>query len=247
VRHADFDQPKTLAQAFDGADRLLLISTDALDVPGRRLQQHRDAVQAAERAGVRHLVYTSLVNPGPQSPIAVAPDHHGTEQAMAASSMGWTSLRNNVYTEYLLGSLATAAKTGTLYSAAGDGRVGYVTREDCASAAAAALASAFDGRRALDITGPEALSPVDLAAMVSDLTGREVTYVSLPVAVLVDNMAAAGLPRPLAEALASFETGTAQGFLDVVSTAVQDLTGRAPTRAADFLAENRAALLPVAQ
>jgi NAD(P)H dehydrogenase (quinone) len=244
VRHADFDQPETLADAFAGADRLLLISTDALGVPGLRIQQHRSAVQAAERAGVRHVVYTSLPNPGPQSPIALAPDHHATEQALEASKMGWTALRNNIYTEMLLGSLPNAVKMGQLFAAAGDGKVGYVTREDCARAAAAALASSFEGRQVLDVTGPEALSQADIAAIASQLSGREITYVPLTFETLVDNMVNAGLPRPVAEAYASFDKGIAQGVLNVVSSAVQDLTGRAPTRVADFLAEHRATLLP---
>jgi NAD(P)H dehydrogenase (quinone) len=247
VRHADFDQPETLATAFAGADRLLLISTDTMDVPGHRIKQHQDAVQAADRAGVRHVVYTSIVKPNPESPIVVVPDHHATEQALEASKMGWTVLRNNIYAEVLLGGLINAMKLGALYAAAGDGKTGYVTREDCARAAAAALASDFEGRRVLDITGPEALSQADVAAIASKLVGREINYVALPLQALVDNMVGAGLPRPMAEAYASFDTGIEQGFLNVVSSGVQDLTGRSPIRVADFLAEHRAALVPAAQ
>ncbi len=139
VRKADFDDAASLPAAFAGAGRLLLISTDAVGTPGRRIAQHRAAVDAAVRAGVKHVVYTSLTRPEPGSPVTFASDHYGTEQALAASPLGWTILRNNVYTDFLLRSLPQAVATGKLVAAAGDGGAGYVTREDCARVAAAAL------------------------------------------------------------------------------------------------------------
>ena len=154
VRPADFDDPGSLATAFAGADRLLLISTDVLDGTDRRIIQHRNAVNAAVQAGVRHVVYTSLTNPEPGSPIAIAPDHYATEQALAASPLDWTVLRNNIYTDYQLSGLARAVATGKLVAAAGAGGVGYVTRDDCARAAFAALVAHSSGREVLDITGP---------------------------------------------------------------------------------------------
>ncbi len=146
VRKADFDDPGTLASAFAGVDRLLLISTDALDGTDRRIVQHRNAINAAAQAKVKHVVYTSLTNPEPGSPIAIAPDHYATEQVLAASGLDWTVLRNNIYTDYQLAGLTRAVATGQLVSAAGDGGVGYVTREDCARAAAAALTARSSGR-----------------------------------------------------------------------------------------------------
>jgi NAD(P)H dehydrogenase (quinone) len=85
VRQADFDDPASLVTAFTGADRLLLISTDVIGVPGLRIQQHTNAVKAAEEAEVSHVVYTSLINPEPGTPIAIAPDHYETELALAQS------------------------------------------------------------------------------------------------------------------------------------------------------------------
>ncbi|MEP7285435.1 MAG: SDR family oxidoreductase [Chloroflexota bacterium] len=243
IRHADFDDPASLPEAFAGVDRLLLISTDVVGKPGQRLAQHRAAVEAADAANVNHVVYTSLVNPGPDSPILLAPDHQGTEDALAASKLGWTILRNNTYTETLIPALNRAIQMGSLFSAAGQGKAGYVTREDCARVAAAALASSFTGRRTLDITGPEALSQADLAAIATTISGHPVTYIPLELEVLIQNMVAAGLPRPIAELYASFDTAIAQGKLDVVSTAIEDLTGRKPMRLADFLTAEREALL----
>jgi NAD(P)H dehydrogenase (quinone) len=246
VRPADFENPASLAEAFAGADRLLLISTDALGVPGQRLNQHRNAVKAAEQAGVSHVVYTSLINPGPDSPVLLAPDHHGTETALAESKMGWTVLRENIYTEVLLGALIQAVQFGGLFNAAANGKAAYITREDCARAAAAALAASFEGRRTLDITGPEALSQAEVAALAGTISGKQLDYVPLELEVLIQNMVNAGLPQPLAEAYASFDTAVAQGRFGAVTNSVEELTGRKPISVAEFLAANRDALAQTA-
>lgn len=241
VRHADFNDPDSLSVAFSGVDRLLLISTDVLGEPGLRLQQHRAAIQAAAAAGVSHVVYTSLVGAEPKSPVLFAPDHYGTEAALAESSLNWTVLRNNIYTEVLLGSLGQAIQTGQLFSAAREGKMAYVTREDCARAAAAALASSFNGQRTLDVTGPEALSQADLAAIATQIAGKPITYVPLELEQLIEGMVGVGLPRPIAEIYASIDTATAQGQFDVISSAVEELTGSKPTSVREFLATTLAA------
>jgi NAD(P)H dehydrogenase (quinone) len=243
VRHADFEDQVSLELAFEGVDRLLLISTDAVDVPGRRLTQHRNAVQAAEPAGVRHLVYTSIMNPGPDSPASVAPDHRGTEEALAATSMDWTVLRENIYTDVLLVSLGQAVQMGKLLNASGGGKAAYITREDCARAAAAALASSFEGRQILDITGPQAVSQYDVAAILSQITGQAITYVPLELETLIQNMVTGGLPRTVAENFASFDAAIARDKFSTVSGTVADLTGREPISVADFLSAQRDVLL----
>lgn len=245
VRPADFDDPASLATAFDGAERLLLISTDTVMMPGHRVTQHRSAIHAAEQAGVRHVVYTSLINPGPDSPILIAPDHHQTEMALQDSGMGWTILRENLYAEVLLNGLSQAIQLGGLYNAAANGAAAYITREDCARAAAAALTAAFDGRRTLDITGPAALTQEEAAALASQISGRQIGYVPLTAEALIDNMVSAGLPRPVAEMIASFDTAIAQGKLSTVTDSVEQLTGRKPISVAEFLAAHRDALVAV--
>lgn len=235
VRYADFNDPASLSTAFAGVDRLLLISTDVLGEPGLRLQQHRTAIQAAAAAGVSHVVYTSLVGAEPKSPVLFAPDHYGTEDALATSPLNWTVLRNNIYAEMLLGSLGQAIQTGQLFSAAGEGKMAYVTREDCARVAAAALASSFNGQRILDVTGPEALSQAELAQIATQIAGKPITYVPLELEQLIQGMVGAGLPRAIAEILASIDTATAQGQFNVVSPAVEELTGSKPTSVREFL------------
>lgn len=243
IRQADFDNPASLTAAFAGVERLLLISTDVVDGTERRIVQHRNAVNAAVQAGVKHVVYTSLIRPEPGSPIAIAPDHYATEQALASSPLDWTILRNNVYTDFLLFSLPRAAATGQLVAAAGEGGVGYVTREDCARAAAAALAASTSGRTTLDITGPALVTHAELARMVSTIAERPITYVPVTAEVLKAGMVTAGLPEAMAGVFVSFDTGIAQGTLAVVSTAVADLTGQPPQSVGDYLFAHRAALV----
>lgn len=245
VRQADFDRPETLTKAFAGADRLLLISTDAVDGTDRRIKQHRNAVNAAEQAGVKHVIYTSLTRPEPGSPILLAPDHHATEQALVASSLDWTVLRNNVYTDLLLMSLPQAIATGQLVAAAGDGGVGYVTREDCARAAAAVLKAATSGRTTLDITGPEVVTYAALAQIAGDITGRPVSYINVPAEEMVQGMVEAGFPQGVAELMVSFQTATAQGDLALATDTVTELTGTAPQSVRDFLAAHKEALVAV--
>lgn len=243
VRKADFDDPASLSAAFAGAERLLLISTDALDGTDRRIKQHRNAIAAAEQAGVKHVLYTSFTRTEPGNPAAVATDHYATEQALAASSLDWTLLRNNVYTDMFLFSLPRAVASGQLVAAVGDGGAGYVTREDCARAAAAALAASTTGRTTLDITGPSVVTYAELAEILSSLSGRQVSYVPVTLDAMVAGMTAGGMPEPVARMYASFDSAIAQGFLAVTSSAVADLTGRAPQSVADFLAAHRDALL----
>src|SRR5271170_4728369 len=175
VRQADFDDPKGLETALAGADRVLIISTDAIDRPGRRLAQHKTAVAASAKAGVKHAVYSSMPNPE-TSPVVFAPDHLGTEQALKASGVSHTILRMCWYTDYLIPAVAPAVASGKLISATGQGGAPYVTREDCAQAAAAALASTETSSKTWNITGPDLMTYAELAKLASELTGRPVSF-----------------------------------------------------------------------
>lgn len=242
VRAADFDDIGSLASAFAGAQRMLLISTDSLDRPGHRLAQHKNAVAAAAKAGVRHVVCTSMPMPE-DSPLLLAPDYVGTEQALAASPLSWTILRNCWYMENLFMSLPAAIASGQWYSAAGDGKVAYISRADCARAAAVALTATDTGRSTYTLTGGEAFSTEEVAKQVSALLGKPIAVVHVPVEGLIQGMmAATGWPHALAEIFASFDTNTKAGRVANVSDDFQKLTGGAPQKFADWLAANKSAL-----
>jgi NAD(P)H dehydrogenase (quinone) len=243
VRKLDFEDPSTFAPALQGAQRMLLISTDAVDRPGRRLGQHKAAIAAARAAQIRHVVYTSMPNPS-DTLVTFAPDHLGTEQALAESGLSFTILRMNWYMQNLLTGLSQALTSGQWHVATGEGRVGYVAREDCASAAAAALTAADEKGARLDVTGPEAFSMSQIASIVRELTGR-------PLAVMQQTddekrraLGPAGLPAPVVELIVSIDASIRAGKLDVVSNTVQKLTGKAPKTLRDFLAANKSVLSP---
>jgi len=242
VRAASFDDADSLTTAFRGAARALIVSTDALDRPGRRIEQHRNAVQAAKLSGVEHLVYTSLTHCEPSSLVTLARDHWGTESSLHESELPYTVLRNNMYTDYLLTSLRHALKSGQIVNAYAAGKVSYVTREDCARAAASALSRSFHGRAVLDITGPRAITQLDLAALATELSGTRIEYVAVDAATAVANYLASGLPAPIAELLVSFERSAAAGQLALECSAVQELTGSPPSSVKQFLLEQRGAL-----
>lgn len=237
VRAADFDRPDTLPAAFAGVDRLLLVSTDALLEPGKRLAQHRVAIRAAVDAGVKHVVYTSLPSPA-TSHVSFAPDHLGTEQALAASPLGWTVLRNAWYFENLAHVLPGALASGTWATAAGAGRIAYIARDDLARAAAVALASGEAGNRVLTLTGAQAYSVHDIAARVSALTGKPLAVADLAPEQLLEGLRAHGVPPVLAEVFASFDAATAAGDLGEVTDDYARLTGQPPTTLDAWLPAN---------
>ncbi|MDQ8698550.1 SDR family oxidoreductase [Hyphomicrobium sp. LHD-15] len=245
VRQGDFDDPASLGAAFKGVQRLLLISTDTLDRPGARLAQHRAAIAAAKSAGVRHVVYTSIPK-ADEIPVPFAPDHAGTEEALAASGLGWTILRNALYFDNLAFSLPSVLATGKWFTSAGDGRIANVSREDCARAAAYALAAASNANATYDITGPAALTTAEIAATVSEGLGKPIELVQLSDADLTKGLVAAGLPEFLALAFVSFDTTTRLGLFAGVSDAVEKLTGQKPETLQQFLVANKDSLLSAA-
>lgn len=242
VRAADFDDAASLRSAFAGADRLLLISTDALDRPGRRLEQHQAAIAAAVQTGVAHVVYTSMPLPE-NSPLLIAPDHAGTEQALAHSALkGWTVLRNHWYFENLFMSLPQALASGQWYSAAEQGKVAYIARDDLARAAAVALASDAGGKSTYTLSGAEAFSAEQIAQQVSQAVGKPLQVVHVPLAGLIQGMVSAGFSEPLAAVFASFDTNTAAGRVAEVAGDFSKLSGVAAQPFADWLAANATAL-----
>ena len=244
VRKADFKDPASLRAAFVGAERMLLVSTGDLFPPGLRLGQHRAAVAAAVDAGVKHILYTSGPAPYPIAGGGLIDDHFWTEQAIFASPLEWTILRHQIYMDTLLMSVPQAAASGQLHSSMGNGASNYVTREDCARADAAALASDFSGRRIVDITGPKPITQDEVATIASELTGRPIKHVNLTLEAQRAGMSAAGLPPFLVDALQRFQIAASQGFHAINTPAVAELTGRAPQSVRDFLTANRSKLTP---
>ncbi len=247
VRAADFNDEAGLVKAFAGATRVLLVSTDSVE-PGVRVKQHSAAIRVAEKAGVDHVLYTSIPN-AETSAALVAPDHAGTEKALASSSLkGWTVLRHNWYFENLFFSLPNALKSGTHYSAAGQGKLAHIARDDLARADAAALASDKGGKNTYTLSGATEYTIDEIAKLVSAATGIPLNVVHVPVEGLVQGMLGAGLPEGLARMFASFDANIAKGGLSGKPTDYKALTGVEPGSFETWLKKNAAAFtVPAAE
>jgi len=233
VRAADFGDAAGLVDALAGVERMLLISTDAV---GARVEGHRAAIDAAARAGVRHVVYTSIPEPTPDNPSVVVPDHAATEAALRESGLVWTILRNNLYAEMEIGALAAAAGSGQLFTNAGDGGAAYVTRADCAAVAAGVLVGSGHEGQVYDVTGPQAYTSADRAALASELAGRVVEVVDVDDESYAAGLVAGGLPEAWAPMLVSFGASIRLGKLARVTDVVERIGGRAPTPLGALLA-----------
>lgn len=244
VRQADFSDPAGFGAALAGVDRLLIVSTDVIGEV--RIKLHTNAVAAAQAAGVKRIVYTSMPNPEPGSIIPMAADHYATEQAIKATGLDYTILRNSWYTENLLGSLPAALASGKWYSASGEGLLSHVTREDTARAAAGALLADDAGSRVLTVTGPEAYTARQLAAIASDVLGRPIEVVDVTDEQYIAGLKHAGLPEGVAQLFDTFEIGQRQGVLSMVTDAVEQLWGEKPTSVRAFLTLSKAALTQAA-
>jgi NAD(P)H dehydrogenase (quinone) len=241
VRVGDFEKPETLSAAFKGVGRLLLISTDAVDRPGRRIAQHRNAIDAAKAAGVRHVVYTSMVAPDEGSPVPFAVDHRLTEEALAASGLEYTSLRMMWYMEGLVGKAGQALTTGKWVTTAAEEKSANIAHMDCARASAAALLSSEGGRRVLDMTGGEAHSVSEIAAALTRLTGKPIEVVHVTPEEYEAGLKAAGLPPFVVPIVWSIDVNTRLGRAGKVSNDFEKLTGRKATALNDWLSANRTA------
>jgi NAD(P)H dehydrogenase (quinone) len=223
VRRADYDDPASLTAALAGVDRLLLVSGTAF---GRRVAQHSAVIEAAREAGVGLVVYTSSPNADTAS-YTIAQEHRGTEQALAASGVPHVVLRNGWYLENYTAQLPVYLEHG-IVGAAGDGRISAASRAELAEAAAVVLTGEGYAGQVLDLGGP-AFTLAELAAEVSAASGREVTYTDLPQEQLVEVLVGAGVPAPMAGALADSDADAAHGALFLEPTDLEKLLGRPAT------------------
>lgn len=242
TRKVDFDDPADLEQAFAGVGTVFIVSTDALDGAGTRLRQHRAAVEAAAKAGVARIAYTSLPN-AETSKVSFAPDHLGTEQAIAATGLPHLVFRNSWYQENLFMSLPQALKSGQWYSSAGEGRTAFVARDDIAAAIAGALANPPAGSATWTLTGSEALSNDEISGLAAEILGKPMKVVHLSDEQLAGGMKQAGVPEAIVPTLVSFEAAARAGDLGAVTDDVATLSGRRPRSLREFLEASRAALL----
>lgn len=231
----DYARPDTLAPALAGVTRVLLISgTDADRVSG-----HRNVIAAAATAGVERLVYTSAPRVN-EIDYALGADHKATEEAIAASGLNATILRNNWYTENYLDAVARAADTGEIVAAVDDARVASASRRDYAEAAAIALTTDDLLGRMLELGGDVAWNYDELATAASEIVGRPVAYTAVTVEQLTAGLQAAGLDAGTAAFVAGIDDAIARGALSQTDGTLARVIGRPTTPLVDGLREGLA-------
>jgi NAD(P)H dehydrogenase (quinone) len=236
VRYADLNDPDSLREAFVGADRVLIIPTVDVFIPGRRAMQNRNGIDAAVAAGASHIVYSAGYNSMPPSPVFFDADHWETEQYLSTIDAGWTILRMGEFIEGHLDQIwARAIETGRMYTAEGDGRVGYTARQDYVRCAAAVLAADASKNKTYTVTGPESLSIHEAMAIVSDVSGSRIEVIQCTPDELATHMREEEQPEWLIPAFLAAEQGISEGRYDIVTDDVERLTGRQPTSLRDFL------------
>ncbi|MFL6052708.1 MAG: SDR family oxidoreductase [Actinoallomurus sp.] len=229
VREADYDRPETLRPAFEGGTRLLLISGSEV---GRRVPQHAAAVQAAQGAGIAHVVYTSAPH-ADTSVLGLAAEHKATEEILRETGLTYTLLRNNWYSEMYVTAIGQAVETGAVIGSAGDGRIGSATRADYAAAAVAVLTGAGHDNRIYELAGDVAWTLDDLAAEISRASGKEVVYRNLSPDEHRAALLGAGLPDAVADMLVDVDRGIAAGALADTPGDLKTLIGRPTTPISD--------------
>jgi NAD(P)H dehydrogenase (quinone) len=245
VRFGDFNEPESLDAAYRGGTRMLLISINGGG--GSRPELHKVAIDAAARAGVKQIAYTSYVNADQYTDSTIAVDHVRTERILQDSGVAWTLLRNQIYANGLVDQAVQIVREGRYVTHTPDARVAYVTREDCAAAAAAVLATPGHDNRAYNITGPDAVGPRELVALAREISGKPIELVVRSEAEYRRDLADSGVPEAAINGTISFAEELDSPYLREPSTAVADLTGRPAKSVRALLTENRERLRAAAR
>jgi NAD(P)H dehydrogenase (quinone) len=229
VRRVDYDEADSVVAALDGVDRVLLVSGNEF---GRRVAQHTAVARAAADAGVELLVYTSAPR-ADATPLGIAQEHAATEAVIGELGVAHTFLRNGWYFENYTTQIPTYLELGAVYGSAGDGRISGAARAELAEAGARVLAGDGHEGRTYELGGDQPFTMAQLAAAVADASGRPVSYQDLPVEQFETILVGAGLPEPVAAALAQADDAIAQGALEIDSGDLSRLLGRPTTTLAD--------------
>jgi NAD(P)H dehydrogenase (quinone) len=236
VREFNYDNPQGLEKALAGIDTLLLISANEV---GKRVKQHTNVIEAAKRAGVSWIVYTSILHADTSS-ISLAAEHYATEKAIIASGIRYTLLRNGWYTENYAGSLQGAIAAGAFVGSAGAGKIASASRVDFAEAAVAVLTGEKHQGMVYELAGDEAFTLDELAAEVSRQTGKNIPYRNLPEPEYAAILKKMGVPELYAKGIASWDVAASKGDLFADNRQLSKLIRRPTTKLSQTIRENLA-------
>ncbi|ACS85675.1 SDR family oxidoreductase [Musicola paradisiaca] len=225
VRRADYDVPATLETAFAGVEKLLLISSSEV---GKREEQHKAVIAAAKKAGVKLIVYTSLLH-ADRSPLGLAAEHLATEDALKVSGIPYVLLRNGWYTENYAASIAPALAHGAFIGAAGEGRIASASRQDYADAASIVLQLDGQAGKVYELAGDNSYTLAAFTSEIARQSGKPLQYVNLSPSEFSNALQQTGLPVAFADLIADSDAGAEKGALFDDQNVLRTLLGRPTT------------------
>jgi NAD(P)H dehydrogenase (quinone) len=229
----DYFDPASLETAFQGIDTLVFISSGSLE---DRVAQHRNVVNAAKTAGVKHIIYTSVLKATDTLKFFPGIDHYHTEALLKASGIAYTVFRNTFYVEVLPMLLHGALESGQWYYAAGDAKANFAARTDMAEAIANVAADpAPHANKIYEITSNQSYTFHEIAGIVSKATGKAFSYIPVPLQALKDGMKQAGVPESHIPMYASIAEGISVGEMDAVDGSLEKLLERKPVDLKEYL------------
>jgi NAD(P)H dehydrogenase (quinone) len=235
VRTADYNDPAALVAAFQGVEKVVLVSTRELDTTVR-MRQHQNVLNAATQAGVRQVLYTSVLNPSLTSTFQASPSHLLTEEALQASGLRYTILRNTLYLDNLPAQVGNdAVASGKLYAAAGDGRASYGLRTEMGEILANVLTSEGHENQVYDIAPSPAYSFHDVATTLSEVTGQPIAYVPVSAEELAAEMRKHQVPELFANLRLGVHEAIKNGEFAAPNGTFEQLLGRKPTDLKTYL------------
>ena len=225
ARAFDYNEPTSMAKSLEGIEALLLISGNEI---GQRARQHGNVINAAKEAGVKWIVYTSILR-ADSSTISLAAEHLQTENLLQESGIPFTLLRNGWYTENYAGSIPGAVAAGALLGSAGTGKISSASRADFAEAAAVVLTSEGHEGKVYELAGDESFTLADLASEISKQTGKDISYQNLPEKEYSKALKSHGLPEMIADGIASWDVSASKGDLFSEDKTLSQLIGHPTT------------------
>jgi len=233
ARTFDYNKPETLVPALQNIDKLILVSGSEV---GQRAQQHANVIEAAKKAGVKHIIYTSLLH-ADSSTLSLAPEHLETEANIKSSGISYTILRNSWYTENYTGSVAGALAGGAFIGSAGDGKIASAARKDYAEAAVVVATTDGQEGKTYELAGDSYYTLTDLAAEISKQTGKNIPYKNLPESQYAEILKSFGIPEGMAQAIAGWDVSASKNDLFDDGKQLSQLIGHATTPLSEMVAE----------
>lgn len=248
VREANYDDKEGMIKAFEGGDRIYIVS--GVLIGEKRVQQHKNVIDSAIAAGVKHITYTSFL--GATDPayahVYVTPDHTATEEYLKECGITYNVMRNNLYMEnYLTTSVMLALMSDNKwYTTAGEGKATFIAKDDSARVAAALLLGKGEDNTAYNITGSESITQREICALISELSGRDIKYCPVENQEFFEYLDSMNIPRDTDQDfskspvpwcgndMVTNEASIKEGLMDVHSDAVEKLTGRKPQTAREI-------------